>query len=632
MGKIRFKLQNIVFEDNNGLGEKWKMMYRGDKMIYNKLLSAYTLKNGQFVEFFTYFNACPVAKWRKYTKAEEITLNLVCKGDFLVTMFGHYTDGSDISKEFYDTNEYHLKEKSEISITVPKNIRSSVVGFQIAALSSGSKKKSSNETAFYLYEGNWSALIDKSSINDIRIALTTVTFKKEEYITCNMELLERELFYTDEPAKDHIKVRIIDNGRTLDPEDFKSEYMELIHNENTGGSGGYTRGMIEAINDKDFSPTHVLLMDDDVMVLPEAFVRTYSYLALLKPEYDERYLSGAMLFYERMNVQHEDIGFVHDDGSYGPNKPDYNLQEWDAVLRNEQDINYHPNSYAGWWYCCVPVKKIKRDRLPLPLFIRGDDVEFSLANNAEFLSLNGICIWHRGFSTKFNACLELYMVHRNSLIIQAVSGICKGIDFAKRIDNYFWRELYRLSYNNCELLLDAVEEYCSGPEFLFKPEGERIMKEHAKKNEKMYPVATAYRDIPVDFSTIYTMSETPLTDKEMRKYEKTCNGQAMPSAVIKDKVAVIAYDWFYDPAKHYMADKILAVNAFDHTAYLRTRDKARFEELVARRDRVMDYYEAHKSEIEQQYAEAGKILKTEKFWREYLKMPPLEEEAAAEQE
>ena len=63
-----------------------------------------------------------------------------------------------------------------------------------------------------------------------------------------------------------------------------------------------------------------------------------------------------------------------------------------------------------------------------------------------------------------------------------------------------------------------------------------------------------------------------------------------------------------------------------------SRDKARFEELVARRDRVMDYYEAHKSEIEQQYAEAGKILKTEKFWREYLKMPPLEEEAAAEQE
>ena len=51
MGKIRFKLQNIVFEDNNGLGEKWKMMYRGNRMIYNKLLSAYTLKNGQFVEF-----------------------------------------------------------------------------------------------------------------------------------------------------------------------------------------------------------------------------------------------------------------------------------------------------------------------------------------------------------------------------------------------------------------------------------------------------------------------------------------------------------------------------------------------------------------------------------------------------
>ena len=90
------------------------------------------------------------------------------------------------------------------------------------------------------------------------------------------------------------------------------------------------------------------------------------------------------------------------------------------------------------------------------------------------------------------------------------------------------------------------------------------------------------------------------------------------------KIAVIAYDWFDDPAKQYMAEKILAVNAFDHTAHLRVRDKERFEELVARHDRVMDYYNTHKEEIEQQYAEAGKTLKTETFWRKYLNMPPLD--------
>ena len=622
MGNVRFKLQNIIIENNRSLEEHWWMMYRGDRFKYDKLISAHTLPAGAFVEFFTYFNTCSVAKWRKYTKATSISLNLTCQGHFRIQMFGHYTDGNDISKETFEPREYDLAEKTEISLSIPNDIRSSVVGFQIDVLKpeDEEEEEDTTEPAFYLYEGNWTALIDSSLINDIRIALTTVTFKKEEYITSNMALLERELFYTDEPAKNHIKVRIIDNGRTLDPEDFESDFMELVPNENTGGSGGYTRGMIEAINDEKFNPTHVLLMDDDVLVLPEAFVRTYSLLALLKPEYDERYLSGAMLYYERMNVQHEDIGFVHDDGSYGPNKPDYEMHLWDAVLKNEQEIKYHANSYAGWWYCCVPVKKIDRNHLPVPLFIRGDDVEFSLANNAEFLTLNGICIWHRGFTTKFNACLELYMVHRNSLIIQAMSGICKNIDFIKRIDGFFWKELSRLAYNNAELLLDAVEEFCDGPEFLFSPQGEQIMRAHAKKNEVMLPAASAYRDIPVDFDSIYRKSETPLTDKEQKRYEKTCNGQTLPNSALKDTIAVIAYDWYDDPAKQYMAKKILAVNAFDRTAHLRTRDKARFKELVARHKRVMTYYYAHKEEIEQRYVEAGKTLKTEAFWRTYLHM------------
>lgn len=620
MGNVRFKLQNIIIDNNRSLEEHWWMMYRGDRFQYDKLLSAHTLKPDAFVEFFTYFNTCSVAKWRKYTHAASISLNLTCQGHFCIQLFGHYTDGNDISKETFEPREYHLLEKTEISLLVPNDSRSSVVGFQISVLKPEEPMEDTTEPAFYLYEGSWSALLDNTLINDIRIALTTVTFKKEEYIISNMALLERELFYTDEPARNHIKVRIIDNGRTLDPEDFESEFMELVPNENTGGSGGYTRGMIEAINDETFKPTHVLLMDDDVLVLPEAFVRTYSLLALLKEEYTDRFLSGAMLYYERMNVQHEDIGFVHDDGSYGPNKPDYEMHLWDAVLKNEQEIKFHANSYAGWWYCCVPVKKIDRNHLPIPLFIRGDDVEFSLANKADFLTLNGICIWHRGFTTKFNACLELYMVHRNSLIIQAMSGICKNIDFIKRIDGFFWKELSRLAYNNAELLLDAVEEFCNGPEFLFTPQGEQIMKAHAAKNEVMLPAASAYRDIPIDFDSIYRKSDTPLTEKEQRRYEKTCNGQTLPASALKDTVAVIAYDWYDDPAKQYMAKEILAVNAFDHTAHLRTRDKVRFKELVARHKRVMTYYYTHKEEIERKYVEAGKTLKTETFWRRYLRM------------
>lgn len=626
MGSVKFKLQNILIDINRYLDEHWWMLYRGSRFSYNKFISAHTLREGDFVEFFTYFNSLSLEKWKKYTNAGKITLNLTCKGHFLVRIFGHYMDGNDACKEMFEAHEYNLKEKTEISIPIPEDNKSSVLGFQIDVFRYDYPDKSGDRSSFFLYEGNWSTLVDSSLINDIRIALTTVTFKKEDYITRNMAILERELFYSDEPAKKHIKVRIIDNGRTLDPDDFESEYIQLVPNENTGGSGGYTRGIIEAINDKEYDPTHVLLMDDDVMVLPESFVRTYSYLALLKKEYDERFLSGAMLFYEHMNIQHEDIGYVHDDGSYGPNKPDYALHTWDAVLNNAQEIKYHENSYAGWWYCCVPVKKIDRNHLPVPVFIRGDDVEFSLANNAEFLSLNGICIWHRGFSTKFNAALELYQVHRNSLIIQAMSGICKDIDFVKRIDGFFWKELARLAYNNCELLLDAVEEFCNGPDWLYEPNGETIMKEHAKKNEVMLPAASAYPDIWIDYGSIYRGSDKPLTDKEMKRYKKTCNGQTLPDYMLKDEIAVIAYDWFDDPAKQYLAKAILAVNPHEKTAYLRKRDKARFKELVARHKRVMTYYKTNRAAIEARYAESAKTLKTETFWRKYLHMDSSTEE------
>ena len=620
MGNVRFKIQNLVIQNNVTSDKDRWMCYRGDRFKYNKLQSANTLDAGQFVEFFTYFNTCSIGKWRKYTNIGSISLELCCKGHFAISFFGHYTDGSDISKDIFEPREYYFREKTRISIPVPENIKSTVIGFQINAYELKGDIESAGSNAFWLYDGCWSTLVDSSVINEVRIALTTVTFKKEAYIASNMALLERELFYTDEPAKEHIKVRIIDNGKTLDPDDFDSEYMQLVHNNNTGGSGGYTRGMIEAMDDKDFRPTHVLLMDDDVMVMPESLIRTYTFLSLLKDGFKDRFLSGAMLYYEKMTIQHEDIGFVHDDGSYGPNKPDFDMKDWDNVLKNEQEFNFHPNSYAGWWYCCVPMSQLSKDNLPIPLFIRGDDVEFSLSRKAEFLTLNGICIWHRGFSTKFNAALELYMVHRNSLIIQAMSGICRDVDFIERIDGFFWKELARLAYNNCELLLDAVEEFCGGPGFLKKPDGENIMKYHAAKNEVMLPASSAYRDVEVDYSEIYKKSEEPLTDKEMKLYKKTCNGQTLPDSALKDTVAVIAYDWFDDPAKQFMAKKILAVNAFDHTAYLRTRDKERFRELVARHKRVMAYYAKYKDEIERQYRESAKLLKSESFWREYLQI------------
>ena len=61
------------------------------------------------------------------------------------------------------------------------------------------------------------------------------------------------------------------------------------------------------------------------------------------------------------------------------NEYDFNCDE--EILYNE--IEEH-SDYSAWWYCCMPMRVVREDNLPFPLFIRGDDVEYGLRNIKEY--------------------------------------------------------------------------------------------------------------------------------------------------------------------------------------------------------------------------------------------------------
>jgi len=131
-------------------------------------------------------------------------------------------------------------------------------------------------------------------------------------------------------------------------------------------------------------------MDDDVIILPESIKRTYALLRFIKNEYKDYFIAGAMLRMDEMNVQHEDGGFMTKYVNLcHSQKPVRNMNLWDNVLKNEQDYT-QDNAYAAWWYCCTPIKLIRRDNLSLPLFFRTDDIEFGLRNKAKLITMNGI--------------------------------------------------------------------------------------------------------------------------------------------------------------------------------------------------------------------------------------------------
>ncbi len=187
----------------------------------------------------------------------------------------------------------------------------------------------------------------------------------------------------------------------------------MVPHENTGSAGGFARGMQAALTDTHFCPTHILLMEDDVQVWPEAFVRTYALLSLLRHDYEKHFICGAMFCAGRRNIQQETLGFVQDNGANGSYGAGYDMNTAAAVLQNEQDAPLPCHAYAGWRYCCIPLPQTDHERLPLPLFMKWTDTAYSLSHKAEFLTLNGICFWHKDRSARFNACRELYLWYRN---------------------------------------------------------------------------------------------------------------------------------------------------------------------------------------------------------------------------
>ena len=602
MSLVTLKLQNLIFPNNKYLNEHWWLQYRGDRMFFNNERKCYILPQYRFSEFFTYFNSFSIKKWKHYTNISNVSLHLKIKGHFFINTFGHYIRNNIIEKEISDDIYYNYDEPKELVINFEQE-RSSVVAFQISALSECE-----------IYFGYYATEIDEEFVRNVDISIATTTFKKEEYITKNAEMLKKEILYCDEDFSEHFFVNIIDNGRTLNPKDFNGSRMRVFPNQNVGGSGGYARGMIEALRNKK-KPTHILLMDDDVIINPESFKRTFYLLRLLKDEFTDYFISGAMLFYEKMNVQHEDVGYVHKDGSYGPQKPSFELQKWDSVVRNEENFTEYDDRYAGWWYCCIPTKYIEENNLPLPLFIRGDDVEYSLRNNAKFITLNGICIWHMGFVMKYNAAMELYQVHRNSLIFQAFSGVCPDIDFIERITDFFKVEIRRFNYDSCELLLESIDDFLKGPDFLLKPDGERIMKEHSALNEKLTPLSD-YPDIHVDIDSIYKFE--PLKFWQKVFYKLTYNGHIYPKFLLKDEPGVIAYDWFNCPKKQYKRKVLLSVNPYENTGAIRVLSRKRFLKLRHHYKKTMRNYNKNHKRVEKQYRIQREKFTSYEFWMKYL--------------
>ncbi len=609
---MREIIQHMLFPEGDMPAEQFELYYRGLCGVVLSEQGEQKMAVGRFqqIAFDTYFNGCSIQKWKEYTTIRKASLFLEACGSFLLSMYGCSLNQMEPQRKSYGWRRYDLTKRSVVEIEIPDDDMQ-IAGLELRTLSD-----------VEIYGGG--CIGDFPDSREINLSIVTTTCRKEAFIKKNIHLLYHALLSRKDETAQHLFVHIVDNGRTLKASDFpKHEHIYLHSNKNTGGSGGFARGILESVYQKKQREqkekiTHIQLMDDDILLQPDSIYRTYILLKHLKRERQDDFISGAMLYMERAFIQKEDVGMVSRNAEFVPLKREFNHKDLRENLMNEKKYPDAENCYAAWWYCCMPVSVVKKYGLPLPLFVRGDDIEYGLRCRPRFLTMNGICVWHMGFVGKMNAAMDFYQVDRNLLIIRAVSGVLKNVRILRKLRMDFLRSILRFDYDSAQLVVRALEDYLKGPEFIKKDCGEQILKENSRLVHMMKPLET--------LGTFEAMVGSPYEKIELGRIERliykiTCNGHLLfPEGRLRREMMSVPFNDVYIPGRAAFRTKLLAVNPAAGTGYLLVRDKKRFWRLVIRYCRAVRRYRRDNSRLMEEYAASKHELMSERFWREYLEI------------
>ncbi len=637
----RFKLANIILKREAHFAQFPELLYRVESNV------DYCEENDSLafegtIDFLTYFNAISVGKWRTYTGIDTIALHLELAGDACMINLNGVQEGAvspaDCPSGYIvsTTSSVH-RNVSPISVgkSIPFEGSDAFTSIDIrlpidGLILGGFELRSSGATE--IRNAYWYTDIDEDKIRDIRIALVTTTFKNEQYIIPNIEKVKSHILASDDPIARGFHMFVIDNGNTLDAHALQTDGVSIVPNANMGGAGGFARGMIETLEASE-EYTHVLLMDDDVQVSPESFKRTFNLLSLTNDTYVDAFINGAMLQLGKPNIQFEDVSNVRKDGLYLRLKGNLIVDNLADIAVNEVVDVEVPDAYGAWWYSCIPVAKIRECGLPLPLFVRCDDVEYGLRCQPTYMTMNGICVWHAEFGSKFRAAVDCYQYVRNYLIMTALHEKSFEALFMARVDRTFRLYLRSMAYETAELVIKGLEDYLRGPEFLMSASGEDIMKENNAQAEKLVPLDEALANASEEHPALAPRLSSFTPDLDIVRDNQHVNSllklwrtlpydrHLLPEALLRNHPATAYYGGYTVSSPDQIATRVLvACDREGKHAHVRFLDRKRYRALKKRWRDAKRSYKKNGAQIKQAYRDAFPQLTSREFWKSYLGM------------
>lgn len=395
------------------------------------------------LRFDTFFNFFNIAKWDADCHLNGLFLDLECAGKFEVRVV-HTMRGQNEDVLHSDITTFAAGQPERIDLSHYKDSAGlGLIHVELRAWSAGAR----------FIRGAFST--DAKAKNDLSLAICITTFKREQEVQETARRLDA--FLSTESYGDNMHVYIVDNGQSA--EIAQTAHITPIDNPNYGGAGGFTRGLIEA-RDKGFS--HCLFMDDDATFHMENLRRTFAYLSLAK---DSRTaMSSAMISNANKSAMWE-YG-AHFEGTCRPQFVGADLRDSNVVRQMEMATTRppHPNSYGAWWYFAFPIAQARH--LAFPFFVRGDDINFSLANDFKICKINGVVSFQDDFQEK-ESPQTLYLEVRNHVIQCLVIDRLERshAQLSKLVGWFVARRIANFHYDTAEAILLAFEDVMKGPAF-----------------------------------------------------------------------------------------------------------------------------------------------------------------------
>lgn len=239
------------------------------------------------------------------------------------------------------------------------------------------------------------------------------------------------------------------------------EKLRIVEQANYGGAGGFTRGILEALRDP--GVTHVVLLDDDIRFEPESLARMAAFFALAARDMP---VGGHMLDLVQPTRLFEAGATIADyNWSFQPRHHMLDLRESQSLINL---VDMQPVHYNGWWCFGVPLRLVREAGLPLPCFIRGDDMEYGLRlhqRGIHTVPVPGIAVWHEPFYLKLGGW-QLYYETRNMLVAAALHFEFGRMAVAERMIRHFLTHLLTFRYYSAALIVRGIRDFLRGPSIL----------------------------------------------------------------------------------------------------------------------------------------------------------------------